>query len=313
MEGNIILKILSQIKELRFQVLIIFMFVFVFMWFYENYLWWQRLKPMVVVLMFHSVDSRGPLGKDEDRLVVTPRRFSQIIKYLKSKGYNFINGSQLIELFNTQAKSGLNPNNKNILITFDDGYRDNYTNAYPILKNEGVKAVINIVVHWVEHYNVVTPGRYLLWKHINEMQKSGVIQIGSHSYNSHHYSFLRSRIRLRKGPILAGRMVKNGMIESEIDFINRVKNDLSKSREVIKKRTGEYPEIIAFPYGEAAQETKIIAEKLGFKVQMGIKPGINTGPSDLKNLKRIAVRQSETPEQLERRINYYKGVKLLLP
>lgn len=294
--------------QIRYRVVFIFTAVLVIFLWYHYYLLEQRTKPIVTALMLHSVDAGGPGTEDENGLIITPWNLSQDLEYLKQQGYRFVDTEQMIGLLQNPDTKEPAPY-KNVLVTFDDGYRDNYTQAYPVLKQESVKAIINIIVYNVEKNDILIPGRYLLWNQVNEMKRSGIIQFGSHSYNSHHY------IQLEKseGPMLSGRKNKNGVIESEENFKKRIREDLVKSIKFIVKRTGEKPKVITFPYGWAAPEAKEIAKELGFKVQMGIKPGVNRNVSDLQNLKRITVKNSYSPEQLEERIRFYTGSKLLLP
>lgn len=294
--------------QIRYKAVFLFMVVFFVLFFYGYYIEHQKSKPAAAALMFHSINPRGPQGQDENALVVTPKRFSQDLKYLKLQGYRFIDCEDLLDLINqTNIKQTIPA--KNILITFDDGYIDNYTYAYPVLKQESAEAVINVVVYYIEKKNKPGRDRYLSWSNINEMIKSDIIQIGSHTYDSHHYV----KIGAGKKPMLSGRKITRGKTESWVDFEKRVTEDLLKSIKVIQERTGQAPQAIAFPYGWAAPEARKIASDLGFKVQMGIKPGINLKSTDFKNLKRIAVKQSYTPRQLEERIRFYTGVARLMP
>lgn len=295
--------------EFRYGAFIIFILVFLMVLGWGSYIEKQKSKPVVAVLMFHSVNNGGPAAEDEAGVVITPERFSKHISYLKGKGYEFIHSEQLSELLGSSPQ---NPEaGRKILLTFDDGYRDNYTNAYPVLKREKVKALINIVVYYTEplEKDSHVAERYLSWDHIKEMHESGIIQVGSHSYRSHAYVQLEKK----RGPALAGRKRINGVLETPQAFRERVKDDLEKSFRIIKKRTGESPAVIAFPYGSAAPEAKEIACELGFKVQMGIKPGVNVSASDLQDLKRINVRQRYTERQLEEKIRFYIGARRLLP
>jgi biofilm PGA synthesis lipoprotein PgaB len=259
--------------------------------------------------MFHSLDPKGPQVKEEDGLIITPKNFERDLRYLKQQGFTFIDYKQMMSMFIKAPNTFNYYSDRNVLVTFDDGYRDNYIYAYPILKAEDIKAIIDVVVYYIEKRDPAIPDHYLSWSQINEMKKSGIIQIGSHSYNSHHYIKLKSGM----GPMLAGRKEKNGVVESYQDFENRIRIDLVKSQEFITKRTSETPEVIAFPFGWAAPETKKAAGELGFKVQMGVKSGVNYHSADLRNLKRIAVKNSYSPEQLTEKMNYYIGANLLLP
>ncbi len=302
------LKIGNVHIEFRYQVIYIFLAVLGVMLVYSYYISKRQTEPVVTALMFHSVNPKGPAGEEEDSLVITPEKLDLDLEYLKQQGYRFIGADQMVELLTGPDTREAN-SHRCVLVTFDDGYRDNYLHAYPVLKRQSVKAVINIVVHYVERYDLVIPNRYLLWRHINEMRKSGIIQIGSHTYNSHKYD----RLEYGEGPVMAGRRVIEGKVETYSDYQNRIRLDLSNSVRYIRKGTGKFPMVIAFPYGKASPEAERIARDIGFKVQMGIKPGANTDSRDLQNLKRITVKCSCTPEQLEERLRYYIGARLLLP
>lgn len=295
-------------EKLKWQAFIMFIIVFLLILLYGSFIDYQKSKPVVTALMFHSVNPEGPQAKEENGLIITPENFLNDLRYLKKQGFTFIDYKQMVSLLNNPVKRDAAAH-KNILVTFDDGYSDNYFYAYPILKGESIKALIDIVVSCVEKPAPDISEHYLSWSQINEMMRSGIIQIGNHSYNSHYYVKLRFGI----GPRLAGKQVKNGIKENNEDFEKKVRTDLIKSQELIMKRTSEKPEVIAFPYGKAAHEAKRIAEELGFEVQMGVKPGANYRSADLANLKRIAVKNSYSPEQLAEKIKYHIGAGLLIP
>ena len=77
------------------------------------------------ILMYHSIEGPNFLPKN---LVVSKKKFEKQLIYLK-KNYNIISYKQFIA-----GKTG-------VLLTFDDGFMDNYRNAYPILKKHNVPAM----------------------------------------------------------------------------------------------------------------------------------------------------------------------------
>lgn len=79
----------------------------------------------ITILNYHKVDNMNIA------LSVLPEDFDRQMAYLKENGYNTINTDQLYDYMVNGAELPENP----IMITFDDGYEDNYQNAYPILKN----------------------------------------------------------------------------------------------------------------------------------------------------------------------------------
>ena len=72
---------------------------------------------IIPVLMYHSISDDG------SSLSVSPNKFLEQMEYLSKSGYNSINFNQIYK-----------ENKKPIIITFDDGYKDNLINALPILK-----------------------------------------------------------------------------------------------------------------------------------------------------------------------------------
>lgn len=307
-----------------YKIAVIFVIVFSFLFWYSNYISEQEKKPFVATLMIHSVKDEGPKSPLEDGVIIRPDHLSSDLAYLKKQQYKYIDSKELITILNNPTDPKVY--NKNIFVTFDDGYRNNYTKAYPILKQLGIKALISIIVYYIEHPHVTVDGRnidgtYLTWDQINEMIKSGLVEIGSHSYNSHndipHVSADKVSNVLRTRdfvPELVGRKImKDGTIETYKHFVSRITNDLRDSVNYIKMRTGVTPDVIAFPFGWASKEAERISEKLGLVVQMNVKPGINYQPSDLGQIKRITVKDSYIPRQLDDRIKYYIGIRNILP
>lgn len=125
------------------------------------------------VLMYHHIQSeeqaktRGQIG-----LTVYTPLFKEQLQYLKDKGYTAILPTDLIEFF----RSGLTLPQKSILITIDDGYDDNYTDAFPSLKEIGFRATIFMITGLADN-----PG-YLTWSQIAEMNQYG-IYFGNHTWS----------------------------------------------------------------------------------------------------------------------------------
>lgn len=94
----------------------------------------------IPVLAYHHIDTMPEYGKD---IYVSPEIFEQQMAYLKSKNYKTITPEEYFE----QLKLGENPKQKTVLITFGDGNRDNYTNAYPILKKYGFTGALYIITN----------------------------------------------------------------------------------------------------------------------------------------------------------------------
>ena len=141
----------------------IYLFLIILLLFLVFILYNKTRKNFVLCLMYHSIDSeknKGGIFVDE---------FEEHIKWIKDK-----------KTFKMEELKGLDytlpPNS--ILITFDDGYKNNYTLAFPILKKYNMKATIFLNTKFIEKDET-----YLNWDEIREMYKSGLIDFQLHTHS----------------------------------------------------------------------------------------------------------------------------------
>ncbi len=134
------------------------------------YFWITPAPKGVPVLEYHMVDT----VEDEESHAynVPPEDFSAQLDYLQQQGYTTITMLDFIKA--SKGKQELPE--KPIILTFDDGYEDNYTVMLPILEAHGMKAVLYMVTN-----NIGLPD-YLTWEELRDMQERG-IEIGSHTAN----------------------------------------------------------------------------------------------------------------------------------
>ena len=121
----------------------------------------------VMVYMYHSV-SAEPFNPDDEALSVLPEQFEKQLAYFVSRGIETVFASELPELDETTGP-------RRVVLTFDDGYEDNYTEAFPLLKKYGCKATIFMIASCID-----TPG-YLTSAQLREMTDSGLVSIQSHT------------------------------------------------------------------------------------------------------------------------------------
>lgn len=96
----------------------------------------------VPVLMYHNIATVPKKGSASYRgLFVSPSMFAQQMKYLKDNGYKTLTPTEFADIL----KSGKNPKQKSVLITFDDGSRGQYKYAYPVLKKYKMTATFYII------------------------------------------------------------------------------------------------------------------------------------------------------------------------
>jgi len=135
------------------------------------------------VIFYHKIDKPAP-----DSLVrggfTPPRRFARQMAYLKRAGFVFYTASELIDHFQQHGKFPKD----GIAITLDDGWQDNYTNGFPILRELGIKATIFIIPSCIGETSTKAAATgegaraHLTREQILEMSRHG-IEFGSHSLN----------------------------------------------------------------------------------------------------------------------------------
>ena len=141
----------------------IYLFLIILLLFLVFILYNKTRKNFVLCLMYHSIDSeknQGGIFVDE---------FEEHIKWIKDK-----------KTFKMEELKGLDyklPKNS-ILITFDDGYKNNYTLAFPILKKYNMKATIFLNTKFIEKDEA-----YLNWDEVREMYESGLVDFQLHTHS----------------------------------------------------------------------------------------------------------------------------------
>ncbi len=143
---------------------------------------------MVPVLMYHSVNPKT--NQQMRSLIVSPESFERQMRFLKSQRYNVVTLEEVSRLMHDKKKAPP----KTVAISFDDGFKDNYIYAYPVLKKFGLPATIFVI------YNEVgrPQGDRLNWEQIREMQASGLIAIGSHTLGPEPLIDIKSEAELRR-------------------------------------------------------------------------------------------------------------------
>ena len=145
--------------------------------------WWRPcVRGGMPVLMYHKIGDY-PSGSELKKLWVTTADFRKQLEYLRDHGYTAVDFRDWRD-----AEKGVKPLPVNpVMITFDDGYMNNYDLAFPPLKEFGMKGCIFLVYETLEKHNSwhdpkTEPWlKMLTWAQIQEMQESGLVEFGSHT------------------------------------------------------------------------------------------------------------------------------------
>jgi peptidoglycan/xylan/chitin deacetylase (PgdA/CDA1 family) len=231
---------------------------------------WDRLTYSMPILMYHAV---GAPGEPASRYVIPARRFARHMAWLKWRRYRVIS---LEEYLRCRWAHRLPPA-RSVVLTFDDGYADNLTLAYPVLRRCRFPATLFIVSSAVGQTNQwdqgsVLTGRPLLsWRGIRKLWANG-LSMGAHTQT--HAS-------------LAG--LAPAQIEQEI----------AGSRQVLEQMLGIPVRTFAYPYGVWTPESRAILARTGFLGACGIEPGKNSPITPLYGLRRVEMYGTDSLFQLE--------------
>ena len=217
----------------------------------------------IPILMYHSIGK-----KNFNPMVIPTDKFSEQMKFLKENGYKTLTLDEVYNFF----ENNIPVPSKSVAITFDDGYIDNYINAYPILKRYKLNATIFLITDGIDNGNA-----YINSSQIKEMSQNG-IDIESHTTN--HCKL------------------------SHYNYDAQLKN-LNESKEKIEKISGREVRYLAYPYGKYNEDTIKAAQSAGYLMAFKANPGGRWAykSSGLYTLSRIYVNRFFSIKQYEDRIS----------
>jgi peptidoglycan/xylan/chitin deacetylase (PgdA/CDA1 family) len=212
------------------------------------------------ILMYHRV---APTGSPALRAYrVTPEAFEGQLRYLRAAGYSSI---RLEDWQGAMAKQKPLPS-RAVVITFDDGYRDFLTYAWPLLKRYGFSATVFLVVdemgrssHWDRFHGEEAP--LLGWREIWQLHSEGV-EFGSHSATHRP-------------------LTKLSMIEVVLEG--------ARSRAILERELKRPIQAFAYPYGAVDQVVQHLIGACGYVFGLSCQPRLSSFQDSLLMLPRIGV------------------------
>jgi len=239
----------------------------------------QRLS---IILNYHSVHPQNAYS-------TKPPDFLKQMEYLTGE-FNIVS---LPEFYRIRYDKKDLPE-KLAMVTFDDGYKDNYKYAFPILNKYGIKATIFVTTGFVNDEIDITKDHIayrglkpLSWEQIKEMSKSG-LSFGAHTHTH---------------PIL-----------TEIS-LESAEKEIIQSRNVLKERLGDSIELFAYPLGQPKTfNTQIIGllKKHHFKLACSTIWGSDNTNTDIFALHRIRIDAGDTMEDFKAKVNgHWNFIRLI--
>lgn len=211
----------------------------------------------VPILMYHYVrvnpNPRDLVGAD---LSVPPARFAEQMGWLVAHGFHTITLDDLWAALEAGAPLPSRP----VILTFDDGYEDFYTNAYPVLARLGLKAASFVItgrVGWLG---------YLTWDQIRAMQATGVAQFEAHTVD---------HLPLGRLPWA------------------RAQYELQAGKQALEQALGRPVSYICYPSGDYTPAVERLAAADGYRAGLTTHAGVMRYPGDLLALPRVRVHGAE--------------------
>lgn len=203
----------------------------------------------VPILMYHSI-----YEESGNKFVLSPKVLEEDLKYLKDNGFETVLITDLI----AYAEDNVPLPEKPVVLTFDDGYLNNKTNMLPLLEKYDMCAVISVVGEFTDIFSKTEDlnPRYshMTWDDIAELEETGRIEIGSHTYNLHHDGARQ------------GSKKKSG--ENADAYKSMLRRDLLALQQALTEKSGVCPVTFAYPYGHVSEESLDIVKEVGFKASM---------------------------------------------
>ena len=199
----------------------------------------------VPILMYHSV-SDNLFGKSHPyyQINTSPPVFAHQMRWLRHNGYRTLNLTQMCA-----AMDAGDDLSKTVVITFDDGYRDFYTDAFDAMRQCGFTATIFLATDRIQNSPVRIEGvEYLTWAEVAELHAAG-IQFGSHTVS---HPDLRSL-----GP-------------EQIDY------ELGYSKEIIEQKLGAAVESFSYPFAFPEQDKNFAPFLIDALGNHGFENGVTT-------------------------------------
>jgi len=211
----------------------------------------------VPVLMYHYVRPlTSKLSRSGALLTVTPEHFDAQMQEILERGYHTISPDDLLAALNTGARLPSKP----VLITFDDGYRGQYTYAYPSLVKRNLRATFFVMSTYTSYSGYMTPAM------MKEMESSGLMTLASHTRNHAALTKISSTAQM---------------------------SEIEGSRQDMEKMYGHPIQYFAYPYGYVNEKVKTLTTDAGYELGFSTILGSLHTSSSRMELRRIRVLDGE--------------------
>jgi peptidoglycan/xylan/chitin deacetylase (PgdA/CDA1 family) len=205
----------------------------------------RRRSTGIPILMYHSISEGEERGNAYFHVCTHPRVFREHVKWLSENGYKTIGLGEAVR----KLEEGTRTTEKLVVLTFDDGYEDFYTEAFPILSTFGYSATVFLPTAYIAEAPQCFNGRACLtWSQVRELREAG-IEFGSHTV---------THPQLRALPAV------------------EVERELRVSKEEIEDRLGGHATSFSYPYAFPEPDRVFRQTLRDIMAGAGYKSGVST-------------------------------------
>jgi glycosyltransferase involved in cell wall biosynthesis/peptidoglycan/xylan/chitin deacetylase (PgdA/CDA1 family) len=214
------------------------------------------------ILMYHQVALSGPPHLARYR--VTPEAFEQQLRHLRDEGFR----ATTLQEWWQAMQAGKPLPGRAVLLTFDDGFRDFHTHAWPLLRRYGFSATVFLIAERVGTVWEEVPGDgvpLLGWNHVRRLQEEGVA-FGSHTATHPYLTALPAA---------------------------EVVREAARSRVILARELGSPPDALAYPHGAHDPAVEHLVGACGYLFGLSCRPGLSRLDDPLLALPRVEVAGSD--------------------
>lgn len=212
----------------------------------------------VPVLMYHEI---ADIAVTPSRLAVAPDAFADQLAYLRDEGFNAITAGELSKIL--AGGPGELPE-RPVVLTFDDGYGDFYSQGLPLLKQHGFTGTIFMTTGWIGKED--EKKRMLNWRELAEVEQAG-IEIGAHT-------------------------CKHPQLDQLPE--NLIREELYVSKSLLEDNLGLPVPGLAYPFGYSNAKVRRVTQELGYAYAYAVDNALSTSAANAFAIPRLTVKRITT-------------------
>ena len=232
---------------------------------------------IVPILCYHQFTN----GPAKQQLEVSAADFRAQLQYLRDNNFTVLSMAQVEAILNDKLPMP----ERAVVLTIDDGYRSVYDVAFPIIQEFNYPFTLYV------YTDFVGGGAAMTWQQLTEVQRSGLIDVQSHTKTHTSLSRLSTD-------------------ETNSQYLARIQTELAASREVLQKKLGHSVWQISYPYGNSSDQVTKLLKDNGYRVGLTVTRGFNTPYTEPALLHRTMIYNHHTLKDFSDLVSVYNRKRL---